>query len=164
MFLLCVHIPALYHHTQSSEYSCLSSTQEWCQVFTQPATKGNDQNKHKAQLQLSPRETHWQTSNCWVFLHILSIYIYYCTSGRAVQENIQFETGSIGPSVGRANSEAENRIFSCTARPKECDNIVIIMAQHQLLRSTGLTVVRDGNGSVEATSSHSKEEGYSFIG
>jgi len=28
----------------------------------------------------------------------------------------------------------------------------------------GLTVVWDGNGGVEATSSHSKEEGYSFVG
>ena len=27
--------------------------------------------------------------------------------------------------VGRANTEAENRIFSCTARPKECYNIFI---------------------------------------
>ena len=33
-------------------------------------------------------------------------------SGRAVQENIQFEAGSIGPTVGRANTEAENPIFS----------------------------------------------------
>ena len=30
------------------------------------------------------------------------------------------------PTVGRANTEAENRVFSCTARPKECDNIFII--------------------------------------
>jgi len=55
-----------------------------------------------------------------------TVSIYYCTSGRAVQEYIQFEAGSIGPTVGRANIEAENRIFSCTARPKECDNIFII--------------------------------------
>ena len=41
--------------------------------------------------------------------------IYYCTSGRAVQENIRFKAGSIGPTVGRANTEAENQIFSCTA-------------------------------------------------
>jgi len=27
-------------------------------------------------------------------------YIYYCTSGRAVQENIRFKAGSIGPTVG----------------------------------------------------------------
>ena len=47
-------------------------------------------------------------------------------SGRAAQENIQFKAGSIGPTVGRANTKAENRIFSCTARPKESDNIFII--------------------------------------
>jgi len=54
------------------------------------------------------------------------IHIYYCTSGRAVQENIRFKAGSIGPTVGRANTKAESRIFSCTARPKECNNILII--------------------------------------
>ena len=43
-------------------------------------------------------------------------------SGRAVQENIRFEAGGIGLTVGRVNKEAENRIFSCTARPKECNN------------------------------------------
>ena len=41
-------------------------------------------------------------------------------------ENIWFKAGSIGPTVGRANTEAENQIFSCTAQPKECDNICII--------------------------------------
>ena len=46
--------------------------------------------------------------------------------GGAVQENIRFEAGSIGPTVGRTNTEAKNRIFSFTARPKECDNIFII--------------------------------------
>ena len=56
----------------------------------------------------------------------VGIHIYYCTSGRAVQENIWFKAGSIGPSVGRANTEAKNRIVSCTTRPKECDNIFII--------------------------------------
>jgi len=61
--------------------------------------------------------------NAW---QIHQIHIYYCTSGQAVQENIRFEAGSIGPTIGRANTEAENRIFSCTARPKECDNIFII--------------------------------------
>jgi len=45
---------------------------------------------------------------------------------RAVQENIQFKAGSIGPTIGRANTEVENRIFSCTARPKECNNIFIM--------------------------------------
>ena len=58
--------------------------------------------------------------------YIKCIYNYYCTSGRAVQKNIRFEAGSIGPTVGRPNTEAENRIFSCTAWPKECDNIFII--------------------------------------
>jgi len=47
-------------------------------------------------------------------------------SGRAVQENIQFKVGSIGPAIRRANTEAENQIFSCTARPKECNNVFII--------------------------------------
>ena len=70
------------------------------------------------------------------------IHIYYCTSGRAVQGNIWFEAGSIGPTIGRANTVAEA----------------------ELLRSTGLTVVREGNGCIRATSNHSKEEGYSFIG
>ena len=55
-----------------------------------------------------------------------SINIYYCMSGRAVQENVQFEAGSIGPTVGRSNTEAKNRVFSCAARPKECDNEFII--------------------------------------
>ena len=64
--------------------------------------------------------------------HRHSMYIYYCTSGRAVQENIWFKAGSIlflavfYFSHGRANTEAENWIFFCTARPKECDNIFII--------------------------------------
>ena len=47
-------------------------------------------------------------------------------SGKAVQENIWFEAGSISLTVGRANTEAENRIFSCTARHKESNNIFII--------------------------------------
>jgi len=55
-----------------------------------------------------------------------TVYIYYCTSRRAVQENIRFKAGSIGPTIGRANTKAENQILSCTARPKECDNIFII--------------------------------------
>ena len=42
-------------------------------------------------------------------------------SGRAAQENIQFKAGSIGPTIGRANTEAKNRIFSCTAQAKECN-------------------------------------------
>ena len=44
-------------------------------------------------------------------------------SGRAVQENIRFEASGIGQTVGRDNTEAENRMVSSTARPKECDNI-----------------------------------------
>ena len=36
------------------------------------------------------------------------IYIYYCTTGRAIRGNIQFEAGSIGPSAARDNTEAEN--------------------------------------------------------
>jgi len=59
-------------------------------------------------------------------MFLMLINIYYCTSGRAVQENIRFKACSIGPTVGRANTKANNRIFSCTARPKECDNIFII--------------------------------------
>ena len=32
-----------------------------------------------------------------------------CTSERALQENVQFKAGSIGPTEGRANAEAENQ-------------------------------------------------------
>ena len=53
--------------------------------------------------------------------HINYINIYYSMSGRAAQENIQFKAGSIGPTIGRANTEAKNRIFSCTAQAKECN-------------------------------------------
>ena len=42
--------------------------------------------------------------------HQGTFHIYYCTSGRAVQQNIRFKAGSIGPTIGRANTEAENRI------------------------------------------------------
>ena len=34
--------------------------------------------------------------------------IHYCTTGRAIRGNIQFEAGSIGPSAARDNTEAEN--------------------------------------------------------
>ena len=51
------------------------------------------------------------------------ILVYYCMSGRAVQENIQFEASSIGQTIGRDNREAENKKLSCSARPKKCDNI-----------------------------------------
>ena len=36
------------------------------------------------------------------------MYIYYCMSRTAIQENIQLETGSIGPTEGRANTEVES--------------------------------------------------------
>ena len=42
-----------------------------------------------------------------IFLY-LKIHIYYCTTGRAIRGNIQFEAGSIGPSAARDNTEAEN--------------------------------------------------------
>ena len=42
-------------------YCCLNATRNRCQGFTQTTTKGDDYNYHKAKLQLSPRETHWQT-------------------------------------------------------------------------------------------------------
>jgi len=42
-------------------YCCLNATRERRQGFTQTTTKGDDYNHHKAKLQLSPRETHWQT-------------------------------------------------------------------------------------------------------
>ena len=40
-------------------------------------------------------------------------------AGGAAQENIWFEAGSIGPNVGRANTEAENQVFFCTDQPNE---------------------------------------------
>ena len=46
-------------------------------------------------------------------------YIYYCMSGRAVQEYIRFKADSTGSTEGRANEEAENRILSCIVRPYE---------------------------------------------
>ena len=42
-------------------------------------------------------------------IHVWPIVdIYYCTTGRAIWGNIQFEAGSIGPSAARDNTEAEN--------------------------------------------------------
>ena len=41
-------------------YCCLNATRNRRQGFTQTTTKGDDYNYHKAKLQLSPRETHWQ--------------------------------------------------------------------------------------------------------
>ena len=34
--------------------------------------------------------------------------LYYCMSGRAIRGNIQLETDSIGPTVGRDNTEVES--------------------------------------------------------
>ena len=42
-------------------YCCLIATREQHQGFTQTTTMGDDYNYQKAQLQPSPRETHWQT-------------------------------------------------------------------------------------------------------
>jgi len=42
-------------------YCCLNATRERRQGFTQTTTKGDDYNYYKAKLQLSSRETHWQT-------------------------------------------------------------------------------------------------------
>ena len=49
------------------------------------------------------------TNNCVICTSPASIInIYYCTTGRAIRGNIQFEAGSIGPSAARDNTEAEN--------------------------------------------------------
>ena len=40
--------------------------------------------------------------------------------------NISFKAGSIDPTKGRANAEAENRTFFCTIRPYEYNNRFII--------------------------------------
>ena len=42
-------------------YCCLNAILKWHQGFTQTTNKGDDYNYHKVKLQLSPRETHWQT-------------------------------------------------------------------------------------------------------
>ena len=52
-------------------------------------------------------------------------YIFYFISGR-VQESIRFKAGIVGPTEGRANTEAKNQIFSRTALLKECNNRFII--------------------------------------
>ena len=36
------------------------------------------------------------------------LYIYYCTTGRAIWGNIQLEGGSIGPTEGRDDTEPES--------------------------------------------------------
>ena len=70
-----------------------------------------------------------------IMLFILCVAIYahselcahYGMSGRVVQKNIQFKAGRIGSTVRRANTEAMNWLFSCTARGanliKEDNNI-----------------------------------------
>ena len=63
------HTLAAWNHLDSNRttiprllaYCCLKATRERRQGFTQTTTKGDDYNYHKAKLQLSPRETHWQT-------------------------------------------------------------------------------------------------------
>ena len=81
-------------------------------------------------------------------LYAVIINIYYCTSGRAVQENIRFKAGSIGPIVGRTNTEAENRISSCTARPKECNNILYLLYDLALASSINGLGGRGGGGDI----------------
>ena len=57
-----------------------------------------------------------------------------------LQENIRFKAGSIGPTTGRANTEAFNQIFSCTVRPKERNNILQVASLAQLLPPRSPTV------------------------
>ena len=63
-------------------YCCLNATRECHQGFTQTTTKGDDYNYHKAKLQLSPREMHWQTllhSLVYTALSFLRTpYSYFC--------------------------------------------------------------------------------------
>lgn len=60
--------------------------------------------------------------------HIPVMSMYYCTSGRALQENIWFKADSIGPTVGSANAEANKIIFSCTACLRSmCNNNIYYM-------------------------------------
>lgn len=54
--------------------------------------------------------------------------IYYCTSERAVQENIQLKASSIGLTLQRANTEAENQMFSCTAWSKHTTHCHPVLA------------------------------------
>ena len=63
------HTLAAWNHLDSNRttiprllaYCCLNARRERRQGFTQTTTKGDDYNYRKAKLQLSPRETHWQT-------------------------------------------------------------------------------------------------------
>ena len=54
------------------------------------------------------------------------IYIYYCMTGRAIQENIQFEIDRIGPTEGKDDTEVEKGIFSHIAQPEELHHRIII--------------------------------------
>ena len=64
--------------------------------------------------------THLQT-HIHTFIHDIHshIYMYYCMTGRAVQGNIPFEIDRISPTEGRDDTEIENAIFPCIARPEE---------------------------------------------
>jgi len=65
------------------EYCCLNATWDWHQGFTQTTTKGDDNNYHKVKLQISPRETHWQTLLCSLVYTAISFLCtlssYFCT-------------------------------------------------------------------------------------
>ena len=53
-------------------------------------------------------------------------YSHYCQIWcieRAAHKNIRIKACSIGPTIGRANTEAKNGTFSCIAWPNECINI-----------------------------------------
>jgi len=90
------HTLAACNHLDSTRttillaYCCLNATREWHQGFTQKTTEGDDYNYHKAKLQLSPRETHWQTLlrslvyTAISFLHTLYSYfrVFLCNINR----------------------------------------------------------------------------------
>jgi len=89
-------------------YCCLNVTRERRQGFTQITTKGDDYNYHKAKLQLSPRETHWQillrslVYTAISFLHILYSYfrVFPCNANRLdpvlnVPENVIYSCANI---------------------------------------------------------------------
>ena len=55
---------------------------------------------------------HYSDPSCCIY-HLdiapnVCYILYYCTTGRAIWGNIQFEAGSISPSAARDNTEAEN--------------------------------------------------------
>ena len=79
---LCDHIDSIRTTLlRLLAYCCLNAIQEQHKGFTQTTTKGDDYNCHKANLQLSPREKHWQTLlhslvyTTTSFLHILYSHI-----------------------------------------------------------------------------------------